>query len=146
MRWEGKLFHSGGAGCPYISRKMLLKGQNDRTHDFPSGGMPLGFGGSTPLPPHLHPSCVDPLSRNSVNKKDPGTSLVVQSIRIHLPMQGPPLRSLIQEDPTCCRATNPESHDRGASALESGAATREAATTVRSPGNHSCRVAPAHGN
>ena len=36
-----------------------------------------------------------------------GTSLVVQSIRIHLPMQGTRVRSLGGEDPTCCRATKP---------------------------------------
>ena len=30
-----------------------------------------------------------------------GTSLVVQCLRIHLPMQGTQVRSLVQEDPTC---------------------------------------------
>ena len=39
-----------------------------------------------------------------------GTSLVVQWIRLRLPMQGTQLRSLVQEDPTCHRATKPMNH------------------------------------
>ena len=34
-----------------------------------------------------------------------GTSLVVQRVRIHLPMQGTQGPSLVQEDSTCCGAT-----------------------------------------
>ena len=40
-----------------------------------------------------------------------GTSLVVQWLRIHLPMQGTQVRSLVQEDPTCCGATKPVHHN-----------------------------------
>ena len=40
-----------------------------------------------------------------------GTSLVVQKLRIHLPMQGTQVWFLIQEDPTCCRATKPVHHN-----------------------------------
>ena len=36
-----------------------------------------------------------------------GTSLVAQWLRIHLPMQGTRVRSLVLEDPTCGRATKP---------------------------------------
>ena len=36
-------------------------------------------------------------------------SLVVQWLRICLAMQGAPVRSLVWEDPTCHRATKPES-------------------------------------
>ena len=36
-----------------------------------------------------------------------GTSLVVQWLRIHLPMQGTWVRSLVQEDSTCHGATKP---------------------------------------
>ena len=36
-----------------------------------------------------------------------GASLVVQWLRIHLPMQGTWIRALVQEDPTCCGATKP---------------------------------------
>ena len=36
-----------------------------------------------------------------------GASLVAQSLRIRLPMQGTPVRSLVWEDPTCHGATKP---------------------------------------
>ena len=36
-----------------------------------------------------------------------GTSLVVQWLRIHLPVQGSRVQALVQEDPTCLRATKP---------------------------------------
>ena len=39
------------------------------------------------------------------------TSLVVQRLRIYLPMQGIPVQSLAQEDPTCCGATKPMRHN-----------------------------------
>ena len=39
------------------------------------------------------------------------TSLVVQWVRICLPMQDTWVRSLIQEDPTCHGATEPLNHD-----------------------------------
>ena len=38
-------------------------------------------------------------------------SLVVQCLRIRLPMQGTQVRALVQEDPTCCRATKPMRHN-----------------------------------
>ena len=39
------------------------------------------------------------------------TSLVVQGLRNHLPMQGMRAGCLVlQEDPTCCRATKPQHH------------------------------------
>ena len=79
-------------------------------------------------------------------------SLVAQWWRIHEPMQGARVQSLIQEDPTCHRATKPVCHNYWAYALEPGShnywahtpqllklmaqnpcsATREA-TTLRSP-------------
>ena len=39
------------------------------------------------------------------------TSLVVQYIRICLPVQGIWVQSLVQEDPMCCRATKPKHHN-----------------------------------
>ena len=36
-----------------------------------------------------------------------GTSLVVQWLRIRLPMQGTQVRALVREDPTCHGATKP---------------------------------------
>ena len=38
-------------------------------------------------------------------------SLVVQWLRISLPMQGTQVRALVQEDPTCCRAAKPMCHN-----------------------------------
>ena len=37
-------------------------------------------------------------------------SLVVQWLRICLPMQGTQVRALVREDPTCHGATKPEHH------------------------------------
>ena len=39
------------------------------------------------------------------------TPLVAQWLRIHLPMQGTWVLSLVQEDPTCCEATKPMHHN-----------------------------------
>ena len=43
--------------------------------------------------------------------KKGGTSLVVQWLRIRLPMQGARVRALVQEDPTCREATKPVRHN-----------------------------------
>ena len=40
-----------------------------------------------------------------------GASLVVQRLRICLPMQGTRVRALVQEDPTCRGATKPVRHN-----------------------------------
>ena len=40
-----------------------------------------------------------------------GASLVAQWLRVRLPMQGTQGRALVQEDPTCCGATKPVSHN-----------------------------------
>ena len=45
-------------------------------------------------------------------------SLVAQWLRIRLPMQGTWVWALVQEDPTCHRATKPVSHNYWACALE----------------------------
>ena len=44
-------------------------------------------------------------------KKFPWASLVVQWLRIRLPMQGTWVRALVWEDPTCRGATRPVSHN-----------------------------------
>ena len=44
------------------------------------------------------------------------TSLVLQWIGIHLPVQGTWVRSLVWEDPTCSRATKPVRQTTGAHA------------------------------
>ena len=40
-----------------------------------------------------------------------GASLVAPWLRIRLPVQGTRVRSLVQEDPTCYRATKPVHHN-----------------------------------
>ena len=49
-----------------------------------------------------------------------GASLVAQVVRSHLPMQETQVWSLVQEDPTCLRATKPECHNYWACALKPG--------------------------
>ena len=44
-------------------------------------------------------------------KNNLGTSLVVQWLRIRLPMQGARVQALVQEDPTCRGATKPACHN-----------------------------------
>ena len=46
-----------------------------------------------------------------------GMSLVVQWLRIHLPMQGTKVQSLVWEDPTCQGATKPVRHSHWAHEL-----------------------------
>ena len=46
-----------------------------------------------------------------LKKKITRMSLVVQWLRIHLPMHGTQVQSLVQEDPTCCGATKPVLHN-----------------------------------
>ena len=46
-----------------------------------------------------------------IRKRETGTSLVVQWLRIRLPMQGTWVRALVWEDPTCHRATKPVRHN-----------------------------------
>ena len=41
----------------------------------------------------------------------PGTSLVAQWLRIHLPMQGTRVQALVREDPTCHVAAKPVHHN-----------------------------------
>ena len=50
-------------------------------------------------------------SKNIQLNTNAGTSLVAQWLRIHLPMQGTRVRSLVREDPTYCRATKPVHHN-----------------------------------
>ena len=45
------------------------------------------------------------IKEKDLKKVHGGTSLVVQWTRIHLPMQGTQVQSLVQENSTCHRAT-----------------------------------------
>ena len=47
----------------------------------------------------------------TLKKKNSWASLVVQWLRIRLPMQGTWVRALVWEDPTCRGATRPVSHN-----------------------------------
>ena len=50
--------------------------------------------------------------KNGYHQKDKrGTSLVLQWLRIHLPVQGTRVRALVQEEHTCRRATKPVCHN-----------------------------------
>ena len=65
-------------------------------------------------------------------------SLVAQWLRICLPMQRTQVRALVWEDPTCCGATGPLSHNYWACACRACAPQQEKpwqweATTMRSP-------------
>ena len=46
-----------------------------------------------------------------LEKKKKRASLMVRCLRIHLAMQGIPVRFLAWEDPTCLGATKPAHHD-----------------------------------
>ncbi|KAJ8783692.1 hypothetical protein J1605_008735 [Eschrichtius robustus] len=49
----------------------------------------------------------DRVAREPPRSPRPRASLVMQWLRIRLPMQGTRVRALVQEDPTCRRATKP---------------------------------------
>ena len=51
------------------------------------------------------------MGKESKKKKKSGASLVVQWLRIRLPMQGTQVRALVREDPTCLGATKPVHHN-----------------------------------
>ena len=54
---------------------------------------------------------------NTMRRWRQRTSLMVQCLRIHLPMQGTPVSPLVEEDSTCYRATKPACHNYQACAL-----------------------------
>ena len=62
-----------------------------------------------------------------------GNSLVVQWLRIHLPMPGTRVRALVQEDPTCRGATKPMRHNYWSPRTWSPCSATREATAMRSP-------------
>ena len=54
----------------------------------------------------------------------PGASLVVQRLRIRLPMQGTRVRSLVREDPSCRGALSPHAPTAAPAPWSAGAASR----------------------
>ena len=86
------------------------------------------------------------LTNNVKSKRDIGASLVLQWFRIHLPMQGTWIRSLIQEDPTCCGATKPWCHNyRSLRALEAMLCNEKSRHNEK-PVHGNWRVAPTRCN
>ena len=79
---------------------------------------------------------------NYPQKVDCGTSLVVQWLRICLPMQGTWLRALIWDDFTGCRATKSVCHNYWAHTLQGPCSATREATAMRSLGI-TTRVGPA---
>ena len=65
----------------------------------------------TPEPVVPKPASRPGSPRSLMKYRCPGTSLVAQWLRIRLPMQGTRVRALVQEDPTCRRATKPVRHN-----------------------------------
>ena len=67
--------------------------------------------GSTVGPPNPH--VLHLMSQPTMDQKysGRGTSLVVQWLRIRLPMQGTQVRALVREAPTCRGATKPMRHN-----------------------------------
>ena len=49
--------------------------------------------------------------QTTIFKNNHRASLVVQWLRVHLPMQGTQVRALVWEDPTCHGAAGPVSHN-----------------------------------
>ena len=71
--------------------------------------------------------------------------LVVQWLRICLPMQGSRVQSLVQKDPTCLGAAEPVSHNYGTWALEPVLCNKRRHHSEK-PEHCNQRVAPAHHN
>ena len=78
-------------------------------------------------------------------KVDGGTSLVVQWLRICLPMQGTLVQSLVQEDPPCRGATKLRAAATQAQASCGPYSATGEATTTRSPCT-ATRACPTPGN
>ena len=55
---------------------------------------------------NLHPKQLE-----KEEQKYPRASLVAQWLRVCLPMRGTRVRALVWEDPTCCGAARPVSHN-----------------------------------
>ena len=67
---------------------------------------------------YIHIYSYPPIPCENQLRRKMGTSLVVQWLRVHLPMQGTQVPTLVWEDPTCREATKPVHHNYWACALE----------------------------
>ena len=80
---------------------------------------------------------------NSLSNHYPGTSLVVQWLRIRLPMKGTRVGALVRGDPTCHGATKPVCHNYWACTPRARAPQQEKPTQWEGRALQG-RVAPAH--
>ena len=71
-----------------------------------------------PFSPRRHQRPISQINNSLQQKSDTGTSLVVQWLRICLPVQGTWVWSLVWEDPTCNEASKFAHHNSWACALE----------------------------
>ena len=71
------------------------------------------------------------------------TSLVSQWLGIYLPMQGTRVRSLVRDDPTCCRATKPVNSGYWA---HTPMLLNKRSHCNEKPTHHNLRVAPTRHN
>ena len=69
-------------------------------------------------------------------KKRMGTSLVCQWLRVHLPIQGTQVQSLIREDPTCHETTKPVPHNYWSRSRRAHAPQQEKPSNEK-PAHHS---------
>ncbi|KAJ8784723.1 hypothetical protein J1605_008074 [Eschrichtius robustus] len=67
--------------------------------------------GWSPAGPRVQVASTPGEAKQSLQKLLARASLVVQWLRIHLPMQGTRVRALVREDPTCRAATKPVRHN-----------------------------------
>ena len=73
-------------------------------------------------------------------KRERGTSLVVQCLRIPLPMQATRVQSVFWEDPMCCRTPKPTSHNYWAREPRACAPNRRSRSNEK-PSRHNQRAA-----
>ena len=102
-------------GTQYLPKTEAVSGQSPTRTFYPqankypvtdSSGLQLEGGGKS-----TEESLFEAQDCRQSLKLRVGASLVVQRLRIRLPMQGIRVRSLVREDPTCRRATKPVCHN-----------------------------------
>ena len=82
-------------------------------------GLPFPSPGDLPDPGIEPASLLSPiLAGGFFTTSTTWKALLIQWLRIHLTMQETWVQSLVWEDPTCCRATKPKSHNYWACAPE----------------------------
>ena len=106
-RRAGSVVVAHGPSCSAACGIFPDQGSNPRPLHWQADSQPLRHQGS-PTHTFLNQTLKGP---HDFKKCTWGTSLVVQWLRICLPMQGTRVRALVREDPTCRGATKPASHN-----------------------------------